>query len=273
MTSRSNAPAHEGKVAIVSGAAQGIGKACAQRLARDGAIVVLADVDEALAASAAQDITRAGGTAVAARCDVGLADEVHGLVSRTVGAHGTVDLLVNNAGVVDDAPFLELAESEFDRIMRTNLKGAFLLGQAVARQMAHQRQTAPERDPGAIVNMSSVNAWFGLPDHVAYSCSKGGIMQLTKAMAIALAPLGIRVNAVGPGTIETPLIKDVVRDAAFQAKVLSRTPLGRYGQPDEIAAVATWLLSAQASYLTGTTIYADGGRMPLNYVVAPPDHA
>jgi NAD(P)-dependent dehydrogenase (short-subunit alcohol dehydrogenase family) len=137
--------------------------------------------------------------------------------------------------------------------------------------MAAQRTIAPDRAPGAIVTMSSINAWFGLPDHVAYSVSKGGVMQLTKAMAIALAPLGIRVNAIGPGTIETPLIKDVVRDEAFRGKVLSRTPLGRFGQPEEIAAVASWLLSQDASYLTGTTIYADGGRMPLNYVVPVAD--
>jgi NAD(P)-dependent dehydrogenase (short-subunit alcohol dehydrogenase family) len=119
--------------------------------------------------------------------------------------------------------------------------------------------------------MSSVNAWFGLPDHAAYSMSKGGIMQLTKAMAISLAPLGIRVNAVGPGTIDTPLIKDVVKDAAFRKKVLSRTPLGRYGQPQEIAAIVAWLLSEEASYVTGTTVYADGGRMPLNYVMPVED--
>ena len=115
--------------------------------------------------------------------------------------------------------------------------------------------------------MSSVNAVFALPDHVAYSISKGGISQLTKAMAIALAPHGIRVNAVGPGTIETPLLEGVIKDTAFRTKVLSRTPIGRFGQPDEIAAIVAWLASEEASYVTGTTIYADGGRLPLNYVV------
>jgi NAD(P)-dependent dehydrogenase (short-subunit alcohol dehydrogenase family) len=115
--------------------------------------------------------------------------------------------------------------------------------------------------------MSSINEKFALPDHVAYSVSKGGISQLTKAMAIALAPLGIRVNAVGPGTIDTPLLENVVRDAAFRSKVLSRTPLGRFGRPEEIAAIVAWLASDEASYVTGTTIFADGGRLPLNYVV------
>jgi NAD(P)-dependent dehydrogenase (short-subunit alcohol dehydrogenase family) len=115
--------------------------------------------------------------------------------------------------------------------------------------------------------MSSINERFGLPDHVAYSMSKGGISQLTKAMAVALAPKGIRVNAVGPGTIDTPLLKDVVKDKAFRTKVLSRTPMGRYGRPEEIAAVVAWLASDEASYVTGTTVFADGGRLPLNYVV------
>jgi NAD(P)-dependent dehydrogenase (short-subunit alcohol dehydrogenase family) len=120
---------------------------------------------------------------------------------------------------------------------------------------------------GAIVNMSSINEKFALPDHVAYSISKGGISQLTKAMAIALAPLGVRVNAVGPGTIDTPLLENVVKDKALRAKVLSRTPLGRFGRPEEIAAIVAWLASDEASYVTGTTVFADGGRLPLNYVV------
>ena len=160
---------------------------------------------------------------------------------------------------------------EFDRIIGVNLRGAFLMGQAVARQMVKQgvpdggSKSRPQA--GAIVNMSSVNAVFALPDHVAYSISKGGINQLTKAMAIALAPHAIRVNAVGPGTIQTPLLDGVIKDTAFRTKVLSRTPIGRFGQPDEVAAIVAWLASEESSYVTGTTVYADGGRLPLNYVV------
>lgn len=260
----------EGKVAIVTGAGQGIGRACAERLAREGAKVVVSDVNETHGPKVAAAITAAGGSAKFAFADVSERLDVHNLIAAALETFGRIDVMVNNAGVVDDTPFLDLTEDEFDRILRTNLKGTFLCAQAAARQMVKQIE-AKDGAPGAIVNMSSVNAWFGLPDHVAYSTSKGGVSQLTKSMAIALSGYGIRVNAVGPGTIETPLIKDVVKDDAFRDKVLSRTPLGRFGQPAEIAAVVAWLASSEASYLTGTTIFADGGRMPLNYVVPVPE--
>ncbi|MEZ5843940.1 MAG: 3-oxoacyl-ACP reductase family protein [Hyphomicrobiaceae bacterium] len=256
----------ESKVAIVTGAGQGIGRACAERLAREGAKVIVSDVNESEGPKVVAAITAAGGTARYAYADVSERLDVHNLMAAALEAFGRIDVLVNNAGVVDDRPFLDLEEAEFDRILSTNLKGTFLCAQAAARQMVKQIE-ASEGDPGAIVNMSSVNAWFGMPDHVAYSTSKGGVAQLTKSMALALAPHGIRVNAVGPGSIETPLLKDVVKDEAFRNKALSRTPLGRFGQPAEIAAVVAWLASSEASYLTGTTIFADGGRMPLAYVV------
>jgi NAD(P)-dependent dehydrogenase (short-subunit alcohol dehydrogenase family) len=256
-----------GKVAIVTGAAQGIGQACAVRLAREGAKVALCDVNAAAGERAAQAIQASGATAVAVAGDVARPADVSNVVAATLKAFGRIDVLVNNAGVVDDAPFLDLPIEEFDRVLGINLRGAFLMGQAVARHMASQAKGQGGTPPGAIVNMSSINEKFALPDHVAYSVSKGGISQLTKAMAIALAPLGIRVNAVGPGTIDTPLLENVVRDAAFRSKVLSRTPLGRFGRPEEIAAIVAWLASDEASYVTGTTIFADGGRLPLNYVV------
>ena len=259
-----------GKVAIVTGAAQGIGQACAVRLAWEGAKVALCDVNAAAVERAAQAVQATGATALAVAGDVAKPADVDNVVAATLQAFGRIDVLVNNAGVVDDAPFLDLAIEEFDRVLGINLRGAFLMGQAVARQMARQVQGKDAAAPGAIVNMSSINEKFALPDHVAYSISKGGISQLTKAMAIALAPLGIRVNAVGPGTIDTPLLENVVRDASFRAKVLSRTPLGRFGRPEEIAAIVAWLASDEASYVTGTTIFADGGRLPLNYVVPVP---
>ena len=256
----------DGKTAIVTGASQGIGRACAERLAREGARLVLCDVDSAQGQSVAADVTKIGAKAVFVPCDVSKATDVAKAIAAALDAYGGIDVLVNNAGVLDDAQFLDLPAEEFDRIIGINL-----MGQAVARQMVKQGipagSTGSRPQAGAIVNMSSVNAVFALPDHVAYSISKGGINQLTKAMAIALAPHAIRVNAVGPGTIQTPLLDGVIKDAAFRSKVLSRTPLGRFGEPDEIAAIVAWLASEEASYVTGTTIYADGGRLPLNYVV------
>ena len=261
-----------GKTAIVTGAGQGIGRACAERLAKDGAGVMLGDIHEAHGAEVATAIRTSGGEAHFAKCDVSQPQDVEALVTAAVKHFGRIDILVNNAGVIDDQPFLDLDVAEFDRVLGINLRGAFLCAQAVARRMVEQTRSAPDgQTGGAIVNMSSINAWFGLPDHVAYSISKGGIMQMTKAMAIALAPHGIRVNAVGPGTIETPLIENVIKDQGFRQKVLSRTPLGRFGKPAEIAAIVAWLASDESSYVTGTTVYADGGRMPLNYVVPVPD--
>jgi NAD(P)-dependent dehydrogenase (short-subunit alcohol dehydrogenase family) len=257
-----------GKVAIVTGAAQGIGQACAARIAKEGAKVVLCDINEAAGQAAAQAI---GSGAMHVRCDVAKPEDVAAAVAAALRAHGRIDVLVNNAGVVDDAPFLDLGLEELDRVLSINLRGAFLMAQAVARQMVKQGEPKAGGSAGAIVNMSSINERFGLPDHVAYSMSKGGIAQLTKSMAVALASQGIRVNAVGPGTIDTPLLANVVKDRAFRNKVLSRTPLGRYGHPEEIAAIVAWLASDEASYITGTTIFADGGRLPLNYVVPVAD--
>jgi len=260
-----------GKVAIVTGAAQGIGQACAVRLAREGAKVALCDVNIAAGDRAVMAIQASGATAVHVPGDVAKTGDVDKVVAATLQAFGQIDVLVNNAGVVDDAPFLDLTIGEFDRVLGINLRGAFLMGQAVARQMVKQGKGKGGISAGAIVNMSSINEKFALPDHVAYSISKGGISQLTKAMAIALAPLGIRVNAVGPGTIDTPLLESVIKDKGFRTKVLSRTPLGRFGRPEEVAAIVAWLASDEASYVTGTTIFADGGRLPLNYVVPVAD--
>jgi NAD(P)-dependent dehydrogenase (short-subunit alcohol dehydrogenase family) len=256
-----------GRVAIVTGAAQGIGRACAVRLAKEGAKVAACDVNADGAAEAARAIAADGGQAVAVRCDVAKAEDVAAALAATLKAYGRVDILVNNAGILDDAPFLDLSVEELDRVLGVNLRGAFLMAQSAARQMVKQGRGTPDGAAGAIVNMSSINERFGLPDHVAYSISKGGISQLTRAAAVALAPHGIRVNAVGPGTIDTPILAGVIKDAAFRTKVLSRTPLGRFGRPEEIAAVVAWLASDEASYVTGTTVFADGGRLPLNYVM------
>ncbi len=256
------------KVAIVTGAARGIGLACARRLAEDGATVVIADIDAEAGAVAAEDLAQAGHAVSYAECDVGEKLALLNLVAETVSGHERIDILVNNAAVLDSAPFLDLEEEEFDRVLRVNLRGPLLLSQAVARRMVAQVEAGGA--PGSIINMSSVNAVFALPDHVGYSVAKGGLTQLTRAMALALAPHGIRVNAIGPGSIRTPMLEQVATDEAAAHRILSRTPIGRFGEPEEVAAIAAFLASDAASYVTGTTIFADGGRLPLNYTVEVP---
>ena len=252
------------KVAIVTGAARGIGRAVADRLLQEGMCVMLADVDTQEGVRSA----RAMGPEACVRfteCDVAEKLDVRNLVAATLDAFGGVHVLVNNAGIVGGAEFLDLTEDDFDRVMRVNLKGAFLLSQTVARHMVERVKEGEA--PGTIVNMSSVNAVFALPAQVPYSISKAGVSQLTRVAALALAPHGIRVNAVGPGSIDTQMLASVNRDPAAKRAVLSRTPIGRVGQPAEVAAIVAFLASDEASYMTGQTVYADGGRLPLNYVV------
>jgi NAD(P)-dependent dehydrogenase (short-subunit alcohol dehydrogenase family) len=189
------------------------------------------------------------------------------LIERAVAQFGRIDILVNNAGIVHGAEFLDLAEADFDRVLRVNLKGAFLCGQAAARRMVAQ---APREsgDRGVIINMSSINSVVAIPNQVAYTVSKGGLNQLTKVMALALAPHRIRVMGIGPGSIATEMLKAaVLTEGAARARIMSRTPLQRLGEPDEIAKVALFLASDDASYMTGTTVYPDGGRLALNYTV------
>jgi glucose 1-dehydrogenase len=251
------------KVAIVTGAANGIGLACAKAFAREGAQVMLADVDEKHGKAEAKKI---GSRARFIACDVGDARQVSDMVAATVDAFGRVDTLVNNAGIIHTAEFLEISERDFDRVLRVNLKGAFLVGQAAAKQMVKQGKA--KRGDYAIVNMSSVNAVLAIPNQVPYVIAKGGMNQLTRVMALALAKHGIRVNAIGPGTIGTELAKKAVMESAdAKRRILSRTPLGRLGDPDEVASVAVFLASDEASYMTGQTVYPDGGRLALNYVV------
>jgi len=256
----------DGKVAIVTGGARGIGLAVAKRYVAEGARVVVADVDAAAGEAAARALGEACRFKAA---DVGDAREAQGLIAFACDAFGALDILVNNAGIVHGADFLDLKEADFDRVLRTNLKGAFLTGQAAARRMVEQVKAG--RPPGAIVNMSSVNAVLAIPNQVPYCVSKGGIAQLTKVMALSLAPYGIRVNAIGPGSIMTDILKSVATDREAKRRLLARTPLGRIGEPDEIAAIAVFLASDDAGYVTGQTVYADGGRLGLNYTVAVND--
>lgn len=244
------------RVCIVTGGAQGIGEACARRFAREGAVAVIADLDSGRGQALAAEL---GGLFVA--CDVGDKAQVDTLVAQAVLKYGRIDVLVNNAGIFKAADFLDVSEADFDAVLRVNLKGAFLVGQAVAREMA-------KAGKGAIVNMSSVNGVLAIPNIASYNVSKGGINQLTRVMALALADKGIRVNAVAPGTIATELAaKAVLTSEEAKHRIMSRTPMKRLGEPAEIADAVAWLASDASSYVTGEIVVVDGGRMTLNYTV------
>ncbi len=246
-----------GRVCIVTGGAQGIGEACIRRFAREGAKVVIADINDSRGEALAAEL---GGLYV--HCDVGDKVQVDALVAKTLEAHGGIDVLVNNAGIFKAADFLEVTEADFDAVLRINLKGSFLVGQAVARVMAGAGK-------GSIVNMSSVNAVVTIPTISSYNVSKGGVNQLTRVMALYLADKGVRVNAVAPGTIATELAyKAVLTSEEAKVKILTRTPMKRLGEPSEVADAVAYLASDAASYITGEIVVIDGGRMTLNYTVA-----
>ena len=249
------------KVALVTGGAAGIGLACARAFAAEGAKVVIADLAVERGEAAVESLQEGGADALFLRCDVGAKAEVDAMIESTVGAFGRLDVVVANAGIVKAADFLDFSEEDFDAVLRVNLKGVFLTGQAAARQMVKQG------GGGAIVNMSSVNAVMAIPSITPYVVAKGGVNQLTKVMSLALADKGIRVNGIGPGSIRTEVLASVVNDPEKMKGVLMRTPMGRVGEPEEIASVAVFLASDDASYITGQTIYPDGGRLALNYTV------
>ncbi|MFN5086152.1 MAG: SDR family NAD(P)-dependent oxidoreductase [Novosphingobium sp.] len=247
-------PRLAGKRCVITGAAQGIGKAIAERFAAEGATLLLADIDaarvEALAAALGQQVFVA---------DVAKKAEVEALIARAAELWGGLDVLVNNAGITHPASLDDLTEEDFDRVFATNLKSALWGTQAAARLMG----------PGsAVINMSSVNAVLAIPNQIPYVVSKGAMKQLTNVTALALADKGIRVNAIGPGSIMTDMLSGIMaEDDAARDRIMSRTPLGRAGEPEEVAAVALFLASEDSSYLTGQTIYPDGGRLGLNYTV------
>jgi NAD(P)-dependent dehydrogenase (short-subunit alcohol dehydrogenase family) len=242
-----------GKRAVITGAAQGIGKAIAERFAAEGAALLLADIAGAQVEAVAAAL---GQQAIVA--DVSSKAAVEAIIARAGELWGGLDILVNNAGITHAAELDALTEEDFDRVFAVNLKSALWATQAAARLMG----------PGsAVINMSSVNAVLAIPNQIPYAISKGAMKQLTNVTALALADQGIRVNAIGPGSIMTDLLKGIMTDQAAQDRIMSRTPMGRCGEPEEIAAVALFLASEDSSYLTGQTIYPDGGRLGLNYTV------
>ena len=241
-------------VALVTGAAQGIGKACAEALAEDGHHVVLADVQDSV-----KDVAAAlGGTGLI--CDMADPAAITAMFDHIEGEIGPVTALVNNAGVAMPGDFLDYDLEAFERVININLRGVFVALQRAGRTMVDKGIK------GAIVNMSSINALVAIPSIPAYCASKGGVMQLTKSASLALAQHGVRVNAVGPGSIDTEMMAGVNADPGAMKMVMSRTPMLRVGTPQEIANVVAFLCSDKASYITGETIYVDGGRIGMNYL-------
>lgn len=243
-----------GKKALVTGSSRGIGREIALRFAREGADVAVnyrGHVEEA--EEVARAIEAVGRRATLLKADVSRTADCERLVAEAWQALGSLDILVNNAGMEVSAPFEEVTEADFERVIGTNLKGTFFVSQAVVRRwLKHER-------PGRIVNISSVHEELSFPGHAAYCAAKGAVRMLTRDLAVELGGRGIAVNAIAPGAIETDINRDVTADPQARAQLLARIPLQRLGQPGDVAAIALFLASDEAAYVTGSTYFVDGG--------------
>jgi len=240
-----------GKVALVTGSARGIGKTIVERFAAEGAVVVLSDVtNEAAAAETLAAIVGGGGKGMVEMFDVGDAAQVDAAVQRILSEQGRIDILVNNAGITRDNLLMRLSEEDFDSVLRTNLKGTFLLTKAVSRPMMKQRS-------GRIVNLSSVVGQMGNAGQSNYSAAKAGIIGFTKSMARELASRGVTVNAIAPGFIMTAMTAALPENV--RQGFLDQIPMGKFGTPEDVAELAVYLASDGASYVTGQVIGINGG--------------
>jgi len=244
-----------GKVAVVTGARRGMGRTHALALAKAGAKVAVADISLEECQRVVEEIAKQGGEAMAIKCDVSKKKEVDEMVKKIVKEFGKIDILVNNAGIAQFVPFLEMTEEEWDRTLDINLKGYFLCAQACVKEMVKQKS-------GVIVNIASVamgQQGVGMSNIVHYCASKGGIAGMTEALAVELAPYNIRVNAISPGMIETPMISSIKQDSKTVEAMLAKVPMRRVGKPEEVSNLVLFLASEVSSYMTGSTVIIDGG--------------
>jgi len=249
----------KGKVVIITGARQGMGKADALLFAKNGAKVTVADISQEECQLVVEEIEKSGGEALALKCDVANEKEVEEMVKKTVDKFGKVDILVNNAGICQFKPFLEMTEEEWKKTLDVNLKGYFLCAKACAKEMIKHKS-------GAIVNIASVvmgQIGMGMAGLAHYSASKGGIAALTKTLALELAPYNIRVNAIAPGAIDTPMAASAKADQKTLEQTLAVIPLHRMGKPEEIASTVLFLTSDASSYITGSIVVVDGGWLAM----------
>lgn len=249
---------------VITGAASPVGAACARRFAEAGDRLVLADVNEAAGKKITESLIDSGASATFVHADTAERLDVHNIIAEALDANGRIDVLAHTVMERFSAPFLETDEDDFDRVIGRNVRGAFLINQAAAKQFVKQANKNPE-EKGVIVNVGSVEAVTAAADHVAFATSQGGLHQLTKAVALALSPHHIRVNAVGVGAV-----KGDIEQGVKPKRMRDMTPLKRIGDPEEVASVIFFLASEEASYVTGQSIYVDGGRLAQ---LDPPDEA
>lgn len=240
------------KVAVITGASSGIGRGIAKRFAQEGANVVIADIQLDAAEKIVDEIEEIDQKALALKIDVSNPEDVDEMVSKTIEEFGKIDILVDNAGVFVQKPITEMEEEDWDKVLNVNLRGAFLCTRRTVREMIRN-------GGGKIVNIASVAGEVGFENSSAYCASKGGIITLTKELALELAPKGINVNAIGPRVIETPMTKSLLKDEKFKNQVLGMTPIGRLGKPKDIAAAAVYLASDEADFVSGEILFVDGG--------------
>jgi len=243
-----------GKVAIITGAGSGIGQAIAERLALEGADCVIDYRNHVDAANQTRDkIQAAGGQCIMVQADVSKLPDTQNLVDQAYSQLGRCDILVNNAGIEKNADFVDITEADYDAVLNVNLKGAFFLTQAFVRKLRDAQQ------PGRVINISSVHEDMVFPHFATYVCSKGGMRMLMRNLAVELGPLGITVNNIAPGAINTPINTALLADKPKLDALLANIPLGRLGKPEEVAGVAAFLASDDGAYVTGSTYFLDGG--------------